>query len=85
AAFKRTIESAGLNADGPIMQAEFLGQLGITERASKLMAANPARANDIETAILRLMSSPGMGNRFQAVGVRSPGLDALPGFASSGA
>jgi NADH dehydrogenase [ubiquinone] 1 alpha subcomplex assembly factor 7 len=85
AAFKRAVERAGLSTDGPIMQAEFLGQLGITERASKLMAANPARANEIETAILRLMSSPGMGNRFQAVGVRSQTLGALPGFATSSA
>ena len=81
AAFKRAIEAVGLGVDGPIAQAEFLGQLGITERASKLMAANPTRANDIESAIFRLMAAPGMGTRFQAVAARSRELTPLPGFA----
>ncbi len=82
AAFTRAVEAQALVVDGPIVQADFLGQLGIAERASKLMATNPARANDIESAIFRLMASPGMGTRFHAVAVRSPGLAALPGFAT---
>ena len=36
--------AAGLAADGPLTQAEFLGRLGIAERTARLMAANPARA-----------------------------------------
>ena len=36
-----TLHRAGLALDGPVMQAEFLGSLGIVERASRLMAANP--------------------------------------------
>lgn len=83
AAFKRNSEAGGLTADGPITQAEFLGQLGAAERASKLMAANPERANEIEVAIRRLMSVPGMGSRFQVIAARSRELGALPGFASA--
>jgi NADH dehydrogenase [ubiquinone] 1 alpha subcomplex assembly factor 7 len=70
----------GLAVDGPVTQAEFLGSLGIMERASRLIAANPEKANDIETGIARLMAPNGMGTRFKVLGVRSPGLPPLPGF-----
>ncbi|MBC7831520.1 MAG: hypothetical protein H7Y62_05840 [Hyphomicrobium sp.] len=60
------------------MQAEFLGRLGIIERASKLMAANPVKAAQIEAGIARLIAPGGMGTRFQAIGVRSPDLPPLP-------
>lgn len=78
----RATESAdcGLAIDGPVTQAEFLGALGIMERASRLMAANPSRAGEIEAGIARLMAVPGMGSRFKAIGVRSCGLPPLPGF-----
>ncbi len=84
AAVQRAFHAAGLRCDGPLSQAEFLGRLGVAERASKLMAANPARANDIEAAVFRLMAAPGMGTRFQAIAARSPGLAPLPGFANEG-
>lgn len=71
-----------LKIDGPITQSEFLGSLGIMERASRLMAANPAKAAAIEAGIARLMSPTGMGSRFKAIGIRSPNLAPLPGFAS---
>ncbi len=85
AAVKRTLEAVNLTSDGPTTQAEFLGRLGIAERASKLMAANPERANEIEAAIFRLMASPGMGTRFHAIAARSPSLAPLSGFATSAA
>jgi NADH dehydrogenase [ubiquinone] 1 alpha subcomplex assembly factor 7 len=66
--------------DGPITQAEFLGNLGIMQRASKLMAANPTKANEIETGVARLMAPNGMGTRFKVLGVRSKDLPPLPGF-----
>ena len=72
--------AAGFETDGPITQAEFLGRLGLIERASKLMSANPSKAGEIETAIARLMAPGGMGGRFKAMGVRSSGLPKLPGF-----
>lgn len=42
------------------------------------MAANPAKAAQIETGIARLMAPGGMGTRFQVIGVRSSGLAPLP-------
>lgn len=69
-----------LSVDGPIAQAEFLGRLGILQRASRLMASNPAKAAEVEAGVLRLMSPQGMGTRFKAIGVRSKELPTLPGF-----
>lgn len=70
-----------LAVDGPVPQAEFLGRLGIMERASRLMAANAAQAPEIESGIARIMSPQGMGTRFKAIGMRSAGMPILPGFA----
>ena len=75
------VSEGRLAVDGPVPQAEFLGRLGIMERASRLMAANTAKAAEIETGIARLMSPQGMGTRFKAIGIRSAGLPVLPGFA----
>ncbi len=74
------MKATGLVCDGPVTQAELLGRLGIAERASRLMAANPAQAARIESDVARLMAPAGMGTRFHAIGVRSPGLASLPGF-----
>ena len=60
--------AAGLAADGPITQAEFLGRLGIAERAARLMAANPAQAGEIEAGVQRLISPTGMGAALQGAG-----------------
>jgi NADH dehydrogenase [ubiquinone] 1 alpha subcomplex assembly factor 7 len=66
--------AAGQAADGPITQAEFLGRLGIAERATRLMAANPGKAAEIEAGVQRLMAPTGMGQLFKALAVRSPSL-----------
>lgn len=76
--------AAGLEVDGPVPQAAFLGQLGAIERASRLMAANPDKAGDVEAATMRLMAPGGMGTRFKAIGLRSSSVAPLPGFAASG-
>jgi NADH dehydrogenase [ubiquinone] 1 alpha subcomplex assembly factor 7 len=78
-----TLHRAGLALDGPVTQAEFLGSLGIVERASRLMSANPARAGEIETGVARLVAPNGMGGRFKVLAARSPGLPSLPGFGAS--
>ena len=70
----------GLAVDGPLPQAEFLGQLGILQRASRLMSANPKLAAEIEASVLRLMAPNGMGTRFKAIGLRSSELSPLPGL-----
>ena len=69
-----------LAVDGPVTQAEFLGSLGIVERASRLMASNPAQAAAIEAGVARLLAPGGMGSRFRAIGVRSSCLPPLPGL-----
>jgi NADH dehydrogenase [ubiquinone] 1 alpha subcomplex assembly factor 7 len=63
--------AAGLVTDGPMTQAEFLGRLGVVERAARLMAANPQQAADIEAAVQRLISPTGMGDLFKVLAVRS--------------
>lgn len=73
-----------LEVDGPVAQADLLGRLGVVERASRLMAANPDKAMRIETDVARLIAPSGMGGRFHAMGVRSRELPALPGFEIAG-
>ena len=80
ASLARKARAAGLAADGPLTQAEFLGRLGIAERAVRLMAANPGQAGEIETGAQRLISPTGMGELFKAMAVRSRGLPPPPPF-----
>jgi SAM-dependent MidA family methyltransferase len=80
AAVAAAMRRCGLACDGPAPQAEFLGVLGIAARGSRLMAANPAKAGEIEAGIARLMAPGGMGTRFKALGVRSTRLAPLPGL-----
>jgi NADH dehydrogenase [ubiquinone] 1 alpha subcomplex assembly factor 7 len=80
AALVAALHDAGLGSDGPAAQGEFLGRLGIVERASRLMAANPAKAGEIEASVARLIAPHGMGTRFRALGFRSPALPPLPGL-----
>jgi SAM-dependent MidA family methyltransferase len=82
AAFADAMHAHGLLCDGPVTQAEFLGSLGIAERASRLMAANPDKAARIEADIARLMAPGGMGTRFHVIAVRNAGVPPLPGLAA---
>jgi SAM-dependent MidA family methyltransferase len=61
-------------------QAEFLGRLGIVERAARLMAANPALAGEIEAGVQRLISPTGMGGLFKVLVLCSSGLPPPPPF-----
>jgi SAM-dependent MidA family methyltransferase len=72
--------AAGLAVDGPMLQAEFLGRLGIAERAARLMAANPGQAGAIEAGVQRLLSPTGMGTLFKVLAVRSRTLPPVPPF-----
>jgi SAM-dependent MidA family methyltransferase len=76
----RKARAAGLAADGPMPQAEFLGRLGIAERAARLMAANPGEAGAIEAGVQRLLSPSGMGSLFKVMAVRSASLPPAPPF-----
>jgi NADH dehydrogenase [ubiquinone] 1 alpha subcomplex assembly factor 7 len=70
----RKARAAGLVADGPLTQAQFLGRLGVAERAARLMAANPKQAGAIEAGVQRLLSPTGMGELFKVMAVRSQSL-----------
>ncbi len=78
--FAEKAAANGLAVDGPVTQGAFLGALGIVPRASRLMAANPRIAHEIEAGVARLISPTGMGTRFKAIGLRSPSLPLMPGF-----
>jgi NADH dehydrogenase [ubiquinone] 1 alpha subcomplex assembly factor 7 len=78
--FARALRPLGLDVDGPVPQGVFLGRLGAVERASQLMSANPNLSTEIETALARLLSPSGMGQRFQVIGLRSRGMAPLPGL-----
>jgi NADH dehydrogenase [ubiquinone] 1 alpha subcomplex assembly factor 7 len=80
AALARAAAAAGLAAAGPLPQSAFLGRLGIGERASRLMAANPERAGEIAAGVERLMSPTGMGGLFKAMAIRSRYLPPPPAF-----
>jgi len=72
--------STGLGVDGPITQAEFLGRLGVAERAARLMAANPREAGAIEAGVQRLISPTGMGELCKVLVVRSGQLSRVVPF-----
>jgi NADH dehydrogenase [ubiquinone] 1 alpha subcomplex assembly factor 7 len=80
ASFADAARAGGCIVDGLVPQAEFLGALGIMQRAAKLMAANPIKSHEIEMGVARLMAVPGMGDRFKVIGIRSANLPPLPGF-----
>ena len=81
AAVTQALRIAGLMPHDPLTQAEFLGCLGIVERTSQLMSANPGSVAALETATLRLMAPTGMGGRFKAIAAAScDRFYPLPGF-----
>lgn len=61
-------------------QAQFLTRMGINERTSALIAANPGMAEELSAARARLIGPDQMGNLFKAFCAASPGLQP-PGFA----
>ncbi len=67
--------------DGPIMQAAFLGQMGIEARTQKLLAlAAPHQAATIRAGFDRLMSPDQMGSLFKVLTVSTKGLNPPAGF-----
>ncbi|MCS6757811.1 MAG: SAM-dependent methyltransferase [Candidatus Devosia euplotis] len=70
---------AGLAVQPLATQRQFLNRMGINERASALIAANPGSAQDLSAAKARLVSPDQMGNLFKAFCAASPGLQP-PGF-----
>lgn len=81
ARFAEQARVAGFAVDGPMVQAEFLGAMGLAVRASRLMSANPAEAAAIELAAQRLVAPTGMGSLFKMLVLRSPALPPSHPFA----
>jgi len=71
---------AGLAVEPLATQAQFLTRMGINERTSALIAANPGMAEELSAARARLIGPDQMGNLFKVFCAASPGLQP-PGFA----
>lgn len=71
---------AGARVHGPVAQGDFLGALGIAERAAMLARANPAEGPAVAEACRRLTSPAEMGSLFRAMGLASPGWPEPAGF-----
>jgi NADH dehydrogenase [ubiquinone] 1 alpha subcomplex assembly factor 7 len=84
-ALGKAASGAGARVHGPIEQVALLERLGIAARAATLEAnaAEDKRAG-IAGALERLVGTgpTGMGTLFKAIGLSSPQLAELPGFAS---
>lgn len=84
AALARAAASAGLNVAPLATQGEFLGRLGIAERATRLARANPSQTDEIAQALRRLVAPEEMGTLFKAFCAMSRNADGSsfdpPGF-----
>lgn len=77
AAVARTV---GLAVHGPTPQGEWLGMLGLAQRAATLARAAPERTDEIATAHRRLTDSEEMGQLFKAMALVPPGWPEPAGF-----
>jgi SAM-dependent MidA family methyltransferase len=95
AALARAARAAGAAVYGPVLQGDFLTQLGMYNRAKSLKKnANVEQSRDIDQALLRLVSydmevgagqapAPGMGALFKVLAITHPAQPAPPGFAAA--
>jgi NADH dehydrogenase [ubiquinone] 1 alpha subcomplex assembly factor 7 len=93
AALARAAHAAGAAVYGPVLQGDFLAQLGIYNRAKSLKKnASPEQIRDIDAGLMRLISyemergvgeapAPGMGALFKVMAITHPSQPAPPGFA----
>ena len=65
---------------GPVGQGDWLMALGIGQRASMLAKSQPAKAQDMMTALDRLVSSDQMGTLFKVIAYRGPAWPVGAGF-----
>lgn len=80
-ALRNAALTSGLEASSIISQGHLLRALGIETRAAKLIeTATPTQAEDIKSALERLISERQMGSLFKALTVFTPGLALPPGF-----
>jgi len=80
-AISKVCERAGAVPHGPLAQGRFLSRIGIEARAGLLMkAASPGTAQDVETALHRLIDPAAMGALFKVLAMTPPGAPVPPGF-----
>jgi NADH dehydrogenase [ubiquinone] 1 alpha subcomplex assembly factor 7 len=81
AALAQRVFASGGRAMGPITQGDFLGALGIGERAETLLEnASPEQAEDINSALHRLTDDEEMGKLFKVMAVVQVDAPVPPGF-----
>ena len=71
---------SGARVAGPVSQSDFLGMLGIAERATALARANPDQGAALAEAHRRLTSPAEMGSLFRAMAFVAPGWPDPAGF-----
>lgn len=81
-AFRRTVESHGAAAFGPVGQGDFLQALGIGIRAAQLHKLSPEFAPLIETELYRLLHPNVMGTWFKVFGFAANKTLPFSGFRS---
>jgi NADH dehydrogenase [ubiquinone] 1 alpha subcomplex assembly factor 7 len=72
---------SGCAVHGPESQRDFLGQLGLAQRAAALGRQSPERVDEIAAAHQRLTDSGAMGTLFRAMAVTAPDWPIPAGFA----
>jgi len=72
--------SAGVEGFGPVGQGDWLGLMGIAQRAAALAAAAPERSAEIEAARDRLVAPGQMGRLFKVMAFVAPGWPRPAGF-----
>ena len=81
AAMARIAQDAGARTWGPVNQGNLLERLGISARATSLLAnATKEQAVELASARHRLTASNGMGRLFKAIAICHPDAPAPPGF-----
>ena len=72
--------STGASVTSLATQGNWLTRIGIAQRAQKLAAANPDRAQDIASALTRLTGADEMGELFKVMAIHHPDWPAPAGF-----
>ena len=76
-----TARGSGAAVTPLVTQGHWLRALGIEARAEALARANPAKADEVRTALHRLTSAEEMGSLFKVVAIHAPDWPAPAGFA----
>ena len=77
----RAARNAGAAVTPVVGQGEWLARLGITTRAASLTQSNPGCAEEVQSALERLISPDQMGQLFKVVAIHSPDWPVPAGFA----